>query len=584
MIGTSSQYSAAESLERFLGDPFQPDNVFSFRNAVLLDEKESFPADAFAALCNWNLHHYYVPRDNGGCLSSFEEVLALVRTVARRDLTLAIAHTKTYLGAAAVWIAGDHDQKKVLADIIKSRGQVSLALTEHDHGSDLLANEVAADEFENGYVLNGQKWLINNATRGDALVVFARTNTEGGPRGFSLFLVVKERLEQGTFSYLPKLATHGVRGMDMSGINFKKCFLDAKTLVGPKGHGLEITLKLLQVTRSLCTALSLGSADTAMRATLDFAVRRRLYGRSVFDIPHARSTLVKCFVELLICECVAVATARMLHTAPRQMSLHSSIAKYFVPLTIESTLRKLATILGARHYLRDGHWNGIFQKIQRDHGVVPLFDGSTIVNLESIATSLSLIGSAERSERKIAKQDRYRRLHETFCLRAPLPSFQSAELRTSGRGENLVLSGLDLAVEDMNNLDKASCTNLECTDTIRRLAMELFTEASRFTTHIPTETEQHRRSAVLFDRARRYSLIHAAACCLHLWLQNRSRAKDDFSRGHWLVLALDYLLGRSGRCAAVNLEHSTAIVGSELLDRFGAGADFGIIPMVLAEK
>ena len=52
--------------------------------------------------------------------------------------------------------------------------------------------------------LDGEKWLINNATRGQLMCVLARTDPAGGPRGFSLFLVDKRELADGSFRCLPK--------------------------------------------------------------------------------------------------------------------------------------------------------------------------------------------------------------------------------------------------------------------------------------------------------------------------------------------------------------------------------------------
>src|SRR5205085_4609286 len=55
---------------------------------------------------------FYVPDAAGGSLRSFEVLTSLVRSVASRDLTVAIAHAKTFLGVAPVWIAGNSAQQE----------------------------------------------------------------------------------------------------------------------------------------------------------------------------------------------------------------------------------------------------------------------------------------------------------------------------------------------------------------------------------------------------------------------------------------------------------------------------------------
>src|SRR5690348_6813855 len=108
-------YSVAEALEATLGDPSASDTLFSFHHAVELDEREEFPAEQCRLLEEWGLQDYYVPLQYGGKMRRFDEMLALVRVVSRRDLSVAIAHCKTMLGASPVWIAGTEEQRRTLA-------------------------------------------------------------------------------------------------------------------------------------------------------------------------------------------------------------------------------------------------------------------------------------------------------------------------------------------------------------------------------------------------------------------------------------------------------------------------------------
>ncbi|MET0649585.1 MAG: acyl-CoA dehydrogenase, partial [Pyrinomonadaceae bacterium] len=291
-----AQYRQAEELERALGDPLDPHADFSFAPAVALDEDEAYPVNACALLDAWGLADFYVPAATGGRLNSYEEFISLLRTVARRNLTVVVAHAKTYLGSAAVWACGSRRQRERLAEIVRGGGQVALAYHEKTHGSDFLSTEMRARKVEGGYLLDGEKWLVNNATRGAALTVFARTSEQGGPRGFSLFLVEKSRLDPDSYEHLPRIKTLGVRGADFSGIRFKESFVTDDALVGAEGAALEQTLKAFQLTRTVIAGLSLGAADTALRVTLDFARTRRLYDRSVADLPHARRRIVDSFV------------------------------------------------------------------------------------------------------------------------------------------------------------------------------------------------------------------------------------------------------------------------------------------------
>jgi alkylation response protein AidB-like acyl-CoA dehydrogenase len=562
-------YELAEAFEHFLGDPTNAEEVFSFKRAVELDELEEYPSEACDLLDEWGLNDYYVPRECGGRLESYEELLALVRAVARRDLTVAVAHVKTYLGAVSVWLGGSVEQKDRLAARIKRREQVALALTEKGHGSDILSSEVeAVPRGRDGYLLSGEKWLINNATRSTALTVFARTAMKGNARGFSCFLVEKEQLRTASYSHLPRVKTQGVRGADISGIRFDQAAVPARALIGRPGLGLELVLKGFQITRCIVPALSLGAADTALRTTVSFAVARKLYGASIFTIPHTRQTLVDAFVDLLICDCQVVAAARALHVLPEQMTLFSAIVKYYVPTTVEKVLRSLAMVLGARYYLREVHWWGIFQKLVRDNALASLFDGSTAVNLHNIALHLRQQSSRGHETSNGAGR-------ELFNLQCRLPPFSPEKFELTNRGRNDILGGL-LST-------RALITDPE----ISSLIDDLLAEGEHFNQHLrellANENAAFDKRAESFELAKRYCVFHAAAICVQIWLHNRKFLGDFFAEGRWLVLALDRLLTNFQPERLLRSKPYLADVAEQLIELYESNRSFSIVPIQLAQ-
>jgi alkylation response protein AidB-like acyl-CoA dehydrogenase len=534
----------AEALEQFLGDPLDAEQVFSFKRAVEVDERDEYPAEACGLLDQWGFNDYYVPIELGGRLASFEELLSLVRAVARRDMTVAVAHVKTYLGAVSVWIGGSEGLRQRLAERIRAGHQIALALTERAHGADILSSETEAVTIEGGYRLSGEKWLINNATRSTALTVFARTAAHGSARGFSVFLVEKDQLDASSYSHVPRVKTHGIRGADISGIRFDNTAIPAHALIGSQGLGLELVLKGFQITRCIVPALSLGAADTALRATLSFALRRKLYGAAVFTIPHTRQTLVDAFIDLLICECQVIAATRALHVLPEQMTLLSAIVKYYVPTTIENVMRNLAVVLAARYYLRDVHWFGIFQKMLRDNAITPLFDGSTPVNLQTIALHL-------RQPKHGPTAD----LETLFGLHHPLPGFSAEKLELTNRGRNDIFSRF---------------MNLDVPNEIATLVDDLRVEQEQL-----DDLES-------FASAKKYCVLHAAAVCVQMWIHNRDVLGSFFAQPDWLVLALDRLLTTFRPERLVQRRPDVTRVASHLVELFESNRSFSIIPIKLA--
>jgi alkylation response protein AidB-like acyl-CoA dehydrogenase len=527
MFGDSLRPGPAATLDRFLGDPDDSAGLFSYARAMECDEAERFPSEAADALGAWGLYEYFVPGALGGKLPPFDEALSMMRVLSRRDPTLAIAFGQCFLGAMPVWISGSAELQRRAASVLAAGRSMALALTERAHGGDLAATEVSAHPEPGCYRLTGEKWLINNATRGAALTVLARTDSSGGPRALSLFFFEKDRTEHGTFLHLPKIRTHGIRAADISGVRFEGARVDAQGLVGPLGDGIETTLKALMVTRALCPAFSLGAADSALRLTVRFARSRRLYGATVWDIPASRAALIGAFVDLRVCETLAFATARALHVVPEQASIWSAVAKYYVPTAIEATMNALGVVLGARYYLREEFASGVFQKLLRDAMVVGLFDGSTPVNLHAIGLQLHALSTMR--PRTEVDPKRNARLDALVDAEVPLPPPEFARLSLIARGRNDAVQALESAVEWTPPTPCDPDVRAFIQGAMRRLLAVLKRDEEAIAA-LPRAAG--RGSAELFALSSRYCAIHAAAVCAHAWLRS----------------------GRGGECTALGLE------------------------------
>jgi alkylation response protein AidB-like acyl-CoA dehydrogenase len=466
------------------------------------DSSESFPVQACRALDDSGLPSYYVPARHGGRLTEFPQVVAMLRMVARHDLTVAVAHGKTFLGAVSAWVAGTPEQARWLGEQVMDRAVVCWGLTERGHGSDILAGELSAEWVSDGWRLNGEKWLINNATRAQLVCVLARTSNEGGPRGYSLFLVDKRQLSPDRFRLTPKIATHGIRGADISGISFHDAVVPATSLVGTLGAGGEIVLKSLQLTRTACAALSLGAGDHALRLATQFATQRRLYGRLVSEMPLAHGLIGRAAAGLLLAEALTVTATRALHLFPGEMSVFSAVCKAFVPTIVQETIGSVAELLGARGYLTEVFEHGEFAKLDRDHRLIGIFDGSTLVNRQLLITQFTRLG------RRYGEIDGSVAERLGGLVSGPLPEFDPERLTLfSKTGANLAqaVPGLLQLVRERGGGDAAWHSALS---DFERASAEVHTAISAYrpTSGMP--------GAEAFRLAERYEFCLAGAACL----------------------------------------------------------------------
>ncbi|MFO0954889.1 MAG: acyl-CoA dehydrogenase [Isosphaeraceae bacterium] len=579
-----SIWESVAALENHLGDPGRPERGASFAQALRHDELEDYPTEAQACIDAWGLFEFLIPVALGGGLRTTEELLELLRVVARRDLTLAVSFGANLLAALSVWIAGSDEQQQFVMRTLRSGCGLALAVTERGHGSDLLANDLRADPDADGFRLSGEKWLILNARRSAAMVVFARTRRSGGPRGFSLLLLDKRRLEPTAWEPLPREKTLGLRGADVSGARFRACPVSGDAAIGPTGRAYETVQLTLCVTRTLCGALALGAGDTALRTAVGFALRRRLYGRTAFEIPHAKSLLVGAFLDLLTCDCVTHAAVRALQRPGEPLAFWSAMVKYFVPTLIEQAVRDLSVVLGARFYLRSEQPCGVFQKILRDLSIVSVFEGSSVVNLGILSSQL-----ARRPAPHAGTEGDEERVRDLYDLGRRQPPFSPTSLRLRPLTADPAVAGLPTAEALADGLmGHWPETTAETRNAIGESLARLREKASAWERAFRPlrdgyDSRAHAASPELLGRVKEYCRLHAAAACFHVWSQNGSNLGDFLGRGDWLVLCLQRLLSDDdvpdNRSA-----HWVDSVADELADRYRSDRMYSVIPYQLAGR
>ena len=324
--------------------------------------------------------------------------------------------------------------------------------------------------------------------------------------------------------------------------------------------------------------ISLGAADTALRTTLDFARSRKLYGSNVIALPQVRRTLVEAFIELLIGDCLTTACARAVQQTPEQMRLYSAVVKYYVPTSLEETIERLGVVLGARHYLREEHWHGIFQKLLRDNKVLSIFHTGPLLNLTTIGVHLRDLAQ-QRTHADADTSALQTRLASIFDLHHPLADFDPNGLSVYTRGRDDFLNGLEHALEQLRQLEQRTLVaqvervldqRQAADDEQRELAARLGRDYSR--------------SPELFEQAERYCVLEAAACCVHLWLHNRERLGEFFERGDWLVLSLERLLMKLGQERSVLPAEYEERVAEEMERLFEEERLFSVVPLQLAQR
>jgi len=282
--------AAAAAFEQALGDPLDEGRPGSFLASVHADGMGRFPRELCEEAFAWGLSEHLIPEACGGRLRSVEECFALSRVLSRRDLTATIAIGANLLASIPVWLRGTSEQRRTVAGLLRAGDFLAFALSEGEHGADILAGEVVARRGSDGWSIDGSKWLINNAGHASGATVTTRTGS--GIRGLTLFLLSRSAADGRQWSPLPKISTHGLRGSAFGGLAFSGVAAQDTDVIGRPGQGLEILLHTLQVSRVLVASFALGGLDTCLGAAVSFARDRRLYGSAMIELEPVARKLV----------------------------------------------------------------------------------------------------------------------------------------------------------------------------------------------------------------------------------------------------------------------------------------------------
>jgi alkylation response protein AidB-like acyl-CoA dehydrogenase len=501
-------------------------SAFSRSSLAQLDRTDSFPEDACRVLNELGVYRYYVPSQYGGKLDNHPCAHELMRTIAARDLTVAIAHGKTYLGAVCVWVDGQSEQQSFLAKHILDGGLIAWGLTEREHGSDLTANEVSATRNGTGWRVEGEKWLINNATRAELICLLARTDPRGGPHGHSLFLIDKRTLPPKSWRCLSKVRTYGIRGADISGIALSGALVPLGALVGDVGKGLYTVVRSLQLTRTACTALSLGAADHAFTLVHEFLDAQRAMGVDLRTVAHVRRRLGRAAASFLVAEATAILAGRCIHALPGEMSVVSAVAKSFVSTATNRLFADLSRLFGPYGILRGTFADGAFIKLAHDNRIVGIFDGSTPVCRAMLVPHLAKLANGYG-----AAWDRAG-LTAVAAADTQLSPFDPARLELTS-AQSSVVASFPAVIADMEHLFSTDLCRLAKTLETATAMLHLEMQGSRYPAHdIP---------AYAFVMMERYELCFAAVACLLMRRFSLARSSGDLALRACLVYVLEML-------------------------------------------
>ncbi|MGB1696246.1 MAG: acyl-CoA dehydrogenase family protein, partial [Paracoccaceae bacterium] len=161
--------------------------------AADIDRSNEFPAHLWKEMGDLGLLGVTVPEEYGGTNMSYLAHTVAVEEVARASASVSLSYgAHSNLCVNQIKLNGTETQKRTYLPKLCSGEHVgALAMSEPSAGSDVVSMKLSAEKRNGYYRLNGNKYWITNGPDADTLVVYAKTDPNGGSKGITAFIVEK---------------------------------------------------------------------------------------------------------------------------------------------------------------------------------------------------------------------------------------------------------------------------------------------------------------------------------------------------------------------------------------------------------
>lgn len=244
------------------------------------DDKQHFPIELFKKLGELGLMGVLVPTEYGGSGFGYFEYVTAIVELSKLDPSVGLsmaAHNSLCTGH--IMLFGNEEQKKkYLPKLATCEWLGAWGLTEPNTGSDAGNMRTVAKKDGEYYILNGAKNFITHGYSGDVAVVIARTGEVGDSHGMTAFVV-----EKGTpgFKGGRKEDKLGMRASETAEMIFEDCKVHQSQILGEVGEGFIQSMKILDGGRISIAALSLGIAEGALEASIQYSKERHQFNQPI---------------------------------------------------------------------------------------------------------------------------------------------------------------------------------------------------------------------------------------------------------------------------------------------------------------
>ena len=321
--------------------------------------------------CGW------VPEADGGAGLDFLTSGLIFEELSRVSPDLAGVAWVTEGAALKIQSAGLPALKEKYLPRLMSGDLIGCSATsEPEAGSNVREVKTRAKRDGNHYRITGEKLWTSNATIADLALIVALTNDQE----YTMFLV--DRHEHGFEA--KEISKLGLNGWSMGRLIFDDVVVPEENIVGGLGGGLRETMKGFERSRCFVSTLALGIAQSALDASLAYALQRKQFGKLIAGHQLVQGMLAEMVTDLEAAR-LLVYRALWLLAAGTRCELEAAVAKSFATEAAERITSKAIQVHGAFGITREFPVERYF----RNARLLTIPDGTTQINKLIIGRKLT---------------------------------------------------------------------------------------------------------------------------------------------------------------------------------------------------
>jgi glutaryl-CoA dehydrogenase len=303
---------------------------------------EVIPKFAELGLCGVTYQGYGCP----GKSFLMEGIIAM--EMGRIDASIATFFgVQSGLAMGSVYLCGSEEQKQEWLPAMHELKKIgAFGLTEPEVGSGAAGGlTTTAKRTESGWVLNGQKKWIGNATFADLIIIWARDVDDGEVKGFIV--------RKGT----PGMSVEKIKGkmalriVQNGLITFTDCVVQESDRL-PGANSFKDTAKILQMTRAGVAWMAVGCARGAYENALDYTRKRKQFGKPIASFQLIQNHLVEMLSNLTAMQSMVYRLSE-LQDEGLLKDEHASLAKVFCSLRTRDIVSRAREVMGGNGILLD---------------------------------------------------------------------------------------------------------------------------------------------------------------------------------------------------------------------------------------